>query len=255
MRSHSSVAKDSVTISQLFDSLPKLFTNSDEYPGKQQQRQQQWQQQHHKREEDIEIKIIKKETKRKKELDVDLLLSPDGLQAIYDNFPKKCKFRGRGFEASDLRNLIGSYKLWAWMLLPGTAFVDFIPKCEKLGSDKRMRAAMDQWRQEENEENRRFHLRQKTIPIRKTVSFQIPLSYANTISIPSTPDLRKKGDFSSGDEAELSTVNGQLQARDANSVGDGNVRQQKTGKGSDEEQETGKVNSFSTSLTTSWAAC
>jgi hypothetical protein len=151
-------------VSTLFDANPKLFTEN-------------------KKAEVVAAAVIsklldnevdllygkKKKIKRKLSLNASILLSSDGLKKVYEEFPRSCKFRGKGYENQDLKNMISCYKYWAFMLLPGTAFTDFLLKCEQLGSSNEVKTAMNQYRQLEKE-----HYRMKVKPLKikkKIVSF------------------------------------------------------------------------------------
>jgi hypothetical protein len=113
--------------------------------------------------------VIKKKIQRKSgALSIDMLLLDEGLTKVYKTFPTICKFRGKGYENQDLKNLIMSYKEWAWMLNPGSAFPDFLLKCESLGKTDACKALMFQLRQAENLD---FKNRLCTIKIKKNVSF------------------------------------------------------------------------------------
>lgn len=62
------------------------------------------------------------------------LLGANGLSLVYETFPDKCRFRGRGYEAKDLDQLIGAYRQWAYHLFPNLAFEDLLLRVEKMGS-------------------------------------------------------------------------------------------------------------------------
>jgi hypothetical protein len=98
----------------------------------------------------------------------ELLLSDDGLEKVYKTFPTVCKFRGKGFETQDLKNLMRSYKEWAWMLNPGSAFPDFLIKCESLGKTDACKVYMNQLRDMERID---FQQRKHIVKTRKNVSF------------------------------------------------------------------------------------
>jgi hypothetical protein len=153
-------------VSTLFDANPKLFTENNKA-------------------EVVAAAVISKllsnevdivysnknKTKRKLSLNAGILLSSDGLKKVYEEFPRSCKFRGKGYENQDLKNMISCYKYWAFMLLPGTAFTDFLLKCEQLGSSNEVKTAMNQYRQMEKE-----HFRMRVKPLKtkkKVVSFSL----------------------------------------------------------------------------------
>eukprot|EP01134_Creolimax_fragrantissima_P004853 CFRG4853T1 len=63
----------------------------------------------------------------------DLILSENGLPLLY-KCVKGIKFRGKGYEADDLRSIILAYEMWAHKLMPGLHFDDFSSQIEKKGS-------------------------------------------------------------------------------------------------------------------------
>ncbi|GAB4850674.1 hypothetical protein Ancab_029985 [Ancistrocladus abbreviatus] len=75
-------------------------------------------------------------------LDPELFLSDDGLGYILRYFPRNFKYRGRGYEVADLRNLLRMYKEWHSHLLPYYSFDQFVHKVEQVGSTKRVRACL-----------------------------------------------------------------------------------------------------------------
>jgi hypothetical protein len=80
--------------------------------------------------------LCRQKSAKRKIFPEELLCSSGGLQEIYNTFPQKCKFRGRGHETADLKNLISKYKEWAFLLTPGTAFPDVLLSCERFGPKK-----------------------------------------------------------------------------------------------------------------------
>ena len=86
-----------------------------------------------------------------KPLTEEMLTGEDGLLRLYREFPKICKFHGRGSEAKDIKRLCTMYKEWAFQLHPGLAFPDFLSKCEALGSKPRVRANLDHIRSMERD--------------------------------------------------------------------------------------------------------
>ena len=69
---------------------------------------------------------IKAKRKRIKPFTEDILISDDGLQRVYKEFPRICHFKGRGTEAKDMKRLTTMYKEWAFQLHPGLAFSEFL---------------------------------------------------------------------------------------------------------------------------------
>ena len=104
-----------------------------------------------KEEEPTEELVKRKKARLAKPFTEDMLTAVDGLQRIYQEFPKACPFRGRGSEAKDLKKLMTSYKEWAFQLHPGIAFPDFLVKCETLGSKSRPRICLQQLREIERD--------------------------------------------------------------------------------------------------------
>jgi hypothetical protein len=116
--------------------------------------------------------IIKSSKKSRKSscLTSNLLLSEDGLQKVYNDFPLRCKFRGRGYERNDLKNMMSAYREWAWLLNPGSSHCDFLNKCEILGSTQEIKSKLLQMREKERT---RFIHHQKAFPVlpKKKVKF------------------------------------------------------------------------------------
>ena len=55
-----------------------------------------------------------------------MLIGPEGLLRIYEEFPKAATFQGRGSEAKFIKRLMTLYKEWAFQLHPGVAFNDVV---------------------------------------------------------------------------------------------------------------------------------
>jgi hypothetical protein len=99
-----------------------------------------------------EEKIQCKEKKAKRKVfPEELLCSSGGMREIYETFPQKCRFRGRGHETADLKNLIRNYKEWAFSLTPGTAFPDVLLSCERFGGKKLTRETLQTMREVERD--------------------------------------------------------------------------------------------------------
>lgn len=77
----------------------------------------------------------------------DLLLSENGLGHILRHFPRAFKFRGRGHEISDLRNLLGLYAEWHSRLLPYFSFDQFVHKVEQIGAKNRVKKCIRELRE------------------------------------------------------------------------------------------------------------
>ena len=84
--------------------------------------------------------VKKKKAKTSKPFSEEMLAGRDGLVRIYEEFPHKNLFRGRGFEAQDLKRIIKIYKEWAFQLYPGLAFSDLLGRCEVFGSKGKTRS-------------------------------------------------------------------------------------------------------------------
>lgn len=84
--------------------------------------------------------VKKKKVKTSKPFSEEILTGRDGLVRIYEEFPHKNLFRGRGFEAQDLKRIIKIYKEWAFQLYPGLAFSDLLGRCEVFGSKGKTRS-------------------------------------------------------------------------------------------------------------------
>lgn len=52
---------------------------------------------------ELELKLATKRPRNLKPVNEDLLIGPDGLNRIYQEFPELCRFRGRGNEKQDLK--------------------------------------------------------------------------------------------------------------------------------------------------------
>eukprot|EP01041_Mallomonas_annulata_P013489 gene13489-28595_t len=99
-------------------------------------------------EEPVE-ELKRKKARTAKKFTEDILIGRDGIQRIYEEFPKACKFRGRGFEASDLKRLANLYKEWAFQLFPNLAYEDLLKSAERLGSKGVVKHALDGLRDKE----------------------------------------------------------------------------------------------------------
>ncbi|XP_021724614.1 TIMELESS-interacting protein-like [Chenopodium quinoa] len=84
----------------------------------------------------------KKAPRTRPKLTPELLLSEKGLGYILRYFPRNFKYRGRGHEVNDLRNLLRMYAEWHAQLLPYFPFAQFIHKVEEAGSSKRVKTCI-----------------------------------------------------------------------------------------------------------------
>jgi TIMELESS-interacting protein len=64
------------------------------------------------------------------------LFTDKGLPYLSKEFPK-LKFRGKGYEASDLKFLLKEYELWANIIYPKYTFKDFVRRVEALSTKSR----------------------------------------------------------------------------------------------------------------------
>ena len=93
----------------------------------------------------------------------ELLVNPNGLEKIYNEFPLYCPYDKRSFsvpykpnahasfEGEYLKRLLSKYKEWAFQLHPGVSFPDVINKCELLGSRGRIRGYVARLRERERD--------------------------------------------------------------------------------------------------------
>jgi TIMELESS-interacting protein len=96
--------------------------------------------------------IVKKKKKRtKRPFTEDILMEPDGLHRILEDFPVSCRFNGRGNEAKDVKKLMGMYREWAFQLHPGLSFADVLHKCEGFGVRGKMGTCMQDLRDRERD--------------------------------------------------------------------------------------------------------
>lgn len=84
--------------------------------------------------------------KRKKMIDIDSLLSSNGLPAIYYKFDCNRFNSTKNNEISDLNLLIAMYKEWSHNLCPKLHFQLLMNKIEKFGGNKRVRNYMNNLR-------------------------------------------------------------------------------------------------------------
>ena len=95
--------------------------------------------------------LKKKPRSTNKPFTEDMLVSRLGINLIYENFPKTCQLRGRGFEGSDLKKLLTHYAGWAWQLYPGMAFPDMLNRINSLGSKGPVRSCLGSLRDRERD--------------------------------------------------------------------------------------------------------
>lgn len=101
--------------------------------------------------------LLKTKKARSRPFSDDLLVSPNGLEKIYFEFPLYYKYSaGRHgtsttAEGDFLKRILTGYKEWAFQLHPGVSFTDAVGKCEVLGSKSRVRNYMMKMRDKERD--------------------------------------------------------------------------------------------------------
>ncbi|SMR50014.1 unnamed protein product [Zymoseptoria tritici ST99CH_3D1] len=96
------------------------------------------------RDEDQEVQVKKKRNPVPK-LDENRLLSNAGIPRLRKITKTKLKFRGKGYEFSDISNLLNTYQLWLDDLYPRAKFRDALTMVEKVGHSKRMQVTRRAW--------------------------------------------------------------------------------------------------------------
>lgn len=95
---------------------------------------------------DIDEEItIKKKRKPVAKLDADRLLSQQGIPKLRKITKSRLKFRGKGYEFSDISKLLNTYQLWLDDLFPRAKFRDALAIVEKVGHSKRMQVTRKAW--------------------------------------------------------------------------------------------------------------
>ena len=77
--------------------------------------------------------FIMHDPQRRPPYDVECLLKENGLAFINTHFPK-IKFKGKGHEKSDLKQLITNYREWAFQMYPSMNFKDIVQKTQSFSS-------------------------------------------------------------------------------------------------------------------------
>ncbi|KAK9479445.1 replication fork protection component Swi3-domain-containing protein [Lipomyces japonicus] len=88
----------------------------------------------------IDTDVVVKPRKAVAKLDVERLLSVDGLLDLRVR-AQRMRFKGKGHEYKDLGRLLECYQLWAHNLFPKAKFADFLQTTERLGRTGRMKIA------------------------------------------------------------------------------------------------------------------
>lgn len=78
-------------------------------------------------------------------LNVERLKSDRGIHTL-ENYFKDVKFRGKGHEHDDLKNVMRRLEHWAHRLYPNYTFDDFTAQLEKLGKKKELQTHMYRYR-------------------------------------------------------------------------------------------------------------
>jgi hypothetical protein len=95
-----------------------------------------------------EILIVKKRKARRQVNESDIA-GDEGIKRIYQEFPSLCKFRGRGYEAHDLKQMINVYKEWCFQLYPSIAYEDVIDKIFTFSSKSSVSSTLEYLRNQE----------------------------------------------------------------------------------------------------------
>ncbi|KAI8081590.1 replication fork protection component Swi3-domain-containing protein [Halteromyces radiatus] len=92
-------------------------------------------------------KTIKKQRRKLKKLDHEILCSAEGLTRLRNETPW-LKFGGKGHEDEDLLKLMRYYRMWAYKIYPRYNFTDFASRVMKASANKNCKMKLDQWREE-----------------------------------------------------------------------------------------------------------
>jgi hypothetical protein len=95
-----------------------------------------------------EILLVKKRKTRRQVNEADIA-GDEGIFRIYEEFPSLCKFRGRGSEAHDLKQMINVYKEWCFQLYPSIAYEDVVEKILTFSSKSAVHSTLERLRQQE----------------------------------------------------------------------------------------------------------
>ena len=93
---------------------------------------------------DEEITVKRKRAPNPK-LDFDRLCSQNGIPKLRRITKSRLKFRGKGYEYSDISRLLSTYQLWLDDLFPKAKFRDALQIVEKVGHTKRMQVERRVW--------------------------------------------------------------------------------------------------------------
>ncbi|KAK9367800.1 replication fork protection component Swi3-domain-containing protein [Lipomyces kononenkoae] len=92
----------------------------------------------------IDKEVVIKQKKTRAKLDVERLLSAEGLITIKRRAPR-VRFKGKGYEYHYLGRLLECYQVWAHQLFPKANFEDFLAITEQLGRKNQMKVVRRQW--------------------------------------------------------------------------------------------------------------
>jgi hypothetical protein len=101
----------------------------------------------------VEELLKTKRPRYNKPLTEELLLSVNGIEKVYNEFPLYLKSSSvtSGHEGAYLTTLLTHYKNWHFQVFPGASFSDFISKTDTLGSKSRIRSYMNRLRDKERD--------------------------------------------------------------------------------------------------------
>lgn len=95
---------------------------------------------------DIDEEVqVRKKRKPNPKLDEARLLSQNGIPKLRRLAKSRLKFRGKGYEYSDITTLLNMYQLWLDDLYPKAKFKDGLAMVEKVGHSKRMQITRRAW--------------------------------------------------------------------------------------------------------------
>jgi len=89
--------------------------------------------------------IVKRKRAPNPKLDFDRLCSQNGIPKLRRITKSRLKFRGKGYEYSDISRLLSTYQLWLDDLFPKAKFRDALQIVEKVGHTKRMQVERRVW--------------------------------------------------------------------------------------------------------------
>lgn len=127
------------------------------------------------KEEPVEELLRIKRQRFHKPFTEELLISPNGLEKIYFEFPLICKYNPKYISEADyLKKLLINYKEWAFQLHPGLSFPDLISRTEVVGVKARTKTYTNRLRDKERD---RYTVR----PIRTFYCFSSIYLFASSV--------------------------------------------------------------------------